>query len=179
MSGNGHGGSRRAWGWHALTPEWAAWIVESAGVAAGDVVLDLGAGTGALTDPLLARGARVVAVELHPGRSADLRARYGERVSVVRTDVRDLRLPRRPFRVVASPPYGASTDVVRLLLSCPRLLSADLVLQRAAVRRMVLSPPGARHAHRYLLDAGMPVPRRAFRPPPRVNSAVLRIRRLG
>lgn len=179
MSGNGRGGTRRAWGWHPLAPEWARRLVAAAEVGAGDVVLDLGAGTGALTGPLLARGARVVAVELHPGRATRLQERYGDAITVVRADLRDLRLPRRPFHVVASPPYNASTDVVRLLLSSTRLISADLVLQRAAARRMAERPPRARHANRYVLDVGMPVPRTAFRPPPKVDSAVLRIRRLG
>ena len=96
---------------------------------------------------------------------------------VVRTDLRELRLPRRPFRVVASPPYSASTDVLRLLLSTDRLLSADLVLQRSAARRLCERPPSARHARRYVLGLGMEVPRRAFAPPPRVDSVVLQVRR--
>ena len=143
-----------------------------------DLVLDLGAGDGALTTHLLTAGAEVVAVELHPRRAAALRERFADRdLTVVRCDLRDLRLPRRPFRVVSSPPYQLSTDLVRILLGTDRLLSADLVLQRAAVRRMVEQVPRARHARRYRLEAGGSVPRGAFRPPPRVDSAVLRIRR--
>jgi 23S rRNA (adenine-N6)-dimethyltransferase len=170
--------SRRDWGWHPLRPEWARRVVDAADVRPGDLVIDLGAGHGALTAPLLAAEASVIAVELHPRRAATLGERFaGHDLRVLRCDLRDLRLPRRPFRVVASPPYQLSTDLVRLLLRNDRLLSADLVLQRAAVRRMVDRPPSARRSRRYRLDAGMPVPRRAFRPPPRVDSAVLRIRR--
>ncbi len=144
----------------------------------GDLVLDLGAGHGALTAPLLATGARVIAVELHPRRAAVLRERFDDAaLRVVRTDLRDLRLPRRPFRVVASPPYQLSTDLVRLLLGSDLLAGADLVLERGAVRRMLERPPRARHARRYTLAAGLPVPRQAFRPSPRVDSRVLRIRR--
>ena len=170
--------SRRAWGWHPLRAEWAHRIVAAAEVRPGDLVLDLGAGHGALTGPLLEAGARVVAVELHPRRADLLRQRFAEReVRLVRCDLREVRLPRRPFRVVASPPYQVSTDVVRLLLGSDRLLSADLVLERGTVRRMVERPPRARHARRYTLGAGLPVPRQAFRPPPHVDSRVLRIRR--
>lgn len=172
--------SRRAWGWHPLRPEWAGRIVEAAGVRRGDLVLDLGAGDGALTAPLLDAGASVIAVELHPRRAARLHERLAGRTSdlrVVRCDLRELRLPSRPFRVVASPPYQLSTEVVRLLLGSDRLLSADLVLQRGAARRLAERPPRARHARRYRLGTGMPVPRRAFRPPPRVDSVVLRISR--
>lgn len=143
-------------------------------------MLDLGAGTGALTGPLLDAGAQVIAVELHPRRAAQLRERYADQpVTVVRTDLAELRLPRRPFRVVASPPYQLSTSVLRLLLGTDRLLSADLVLQRATARRLAASPPRARHTRRYLLEVGTPVPRSAFVPPPQVDSAVLRVSRPG
>jgi 23S rRNA (adenine-N6)-dimethyltransferase len=155
-------------------------VVDASPVTPGDLVLDLGAGTGALAGPLLDAGARVIAVELHPRRAALLRERYaGREVTVVRADLAELRLPRRPFRVVASPPYQLSTAVLRLLLGTDRLLSADLVLQRSAARRLAADPPRARHARRYLLEVGMPVPRSAFAPPPRVGSAVLRVIRPG
>lgn len=169
--------SRRDWGWHPLQPEWAQRLVDAAEVGASGLVVDLGAGTGALTDPLVRAGAWVIAVELDSGRAGRLRERFaGHDVTVVRADLETLRWPRRPFRVVASPPYNLTTLLVRRLLSQPRLQAADLVLQRAAARRLVADPPG-RHAHAYTLEVGMPVPRRAFNPPPRVDSAVLRVRR--
>lgn len=146
-------------------------------MAAGDLVVDAGAGTGALTGPLLAAGARVVAVELNARRGAILRSRFGAAITVVEADLRDLRLPRRPFRVVASPPYAVSTGLLALLLANDRLVSADLVLQRASARRLASAPPSRRHTHRYTLDLGISVPRRAFSPPPRVDSVVLRVRR--
>jgi 23S rRNA (adenine-N6)-dimethyltransferase len=176
VSGNG---SRRQWGWHPLDPEWAARIVLDAGIRPGDLVLDLGAGTGRLTEPLVEAGAHVLAVELHPGRAAAIRARFAAApVRVLQVDLARFRLPDRPFRVVSSPPYRAGTAVVRMLLGSPRLQSADLVLQRAAVRRLVERPPRARHARRYRLERGRSVPRSAFRPPPRVDSAVLAVRRV-
>jgi 23S rRNA (adenine-N6)-dimethyltransferase len=141
-------------------------------------VLDLGAGTGALTGPLVDAGAHVIAVELHPGRADGLRHRFaGEPVRVVSRDLADLYLPARPFQVVSSPPYALSTVLLRRLLACDRMLTADLVLQRAAARRLADRPPGARHTRLYELDVGQLVPRRAFDPPPQVDSAVLRVRR--
>jgi len=140
-------------------------------------VLDLGAGTGALTAPLLRTGAVVLAVELDEVRAAALRRRFaGRAVTVIRTDLADLRLPRRPFRVVANPPYSSASALVRLLLGHDRMLAADLVLQTAAARRLAADPPG-RHAHRYELTPGTTVPRRAFVPAPTVDSVLLRIRR--
>jgi 23S rRNA (adenine-N6)-dimethyltransferase len=170
-------GSRRTWGWHRLADEWAARIVTAAEVRPGELVLDIGAGTGALTNHLVLAEARVVAVELHPGRAALLRRRF-PRITVVEADVRSLALPRRTFRVVANPPYGITADLLHLLLSAgPRLVAADLVLQRAVVRKYVGQHTTAHPPRTYRMSAGLTLPRRAFYPPPRVDSAVLRIRR--
>lgn len=169
--------SRRAWGWHRLTDDWAARVVAAARIRPGQLVLDIGAGEGALTQPLVAAGARVVAVEPHPGRAAVLRRRFaGADVTVVECEVAALPLPRRPFRVVASPPYAVSSPLLRTLLAPgSRLIAADLVLQRAVTQRYAdRAGPGGR---RFELRPGQPVPRQAFRPPPRVDSAVLVIRR--
>jgi 23S rRNA (adenine-N6)-dimethyltransferase len=176
---SGHGRrTRRDWGWHRLRPEWATRVVEQAPLRAGDLVLDLGAGEGALTGPLAEAGVRVLAVELHERRVERLRERFAEHdVTVVHRDLDDLWLPRRPFRVVASPPYGRTTELVRLLLGSDRLLSADLVVQRSAARRLVERPPRARRARRARLELGLSVPRKAFDPEPQVDSVVLRIRR--
>jgi 23S rRNA (adenine-N6)-dimethyltransferase len=168
------------WGWHRLCDDAAARVVAAAGIAPGDLVVDVGAGDGALTGPLLRAGARVVAVELHPRRCELLRARFAdELVTVVETDARRYRWPTRPFRVVANPPYDVWAALLRSLLGRDsRLLSADLVLQRRVVRRIVST--GVASAHRrgrgYVFERGLAVPRSAFRPRPRVDSAVLRIR---
>ena len=170
------------WGWHPLTDAWARRVVAGSPVGAGDLVLDLGAGTGALTRPLLAARARVIALELHDGRLRDLRDLASEEpgLTVVRADVRDVLLPRRPFRVVSSPPYDGSSAVLdRLLSPGSRLLSADLVVQKQLARRFVEGrASGARRWLRtFRLEIAMPVPRKGFRHPPRVDSVVLSVRR--
>lgn len=167
----------RAWGWHRLDEAWAARIVNESGVRGGDLVLDIGAGKGALTEHLVAAGARVLAIELHPGRAEFLRRRFaGAEVKVVQVDAgSELLLPHKPFKVVANPPYTLSSALLRTLTSREsRLVRADLVLQKALARKAAEAWTGR---SRWRAEVGMSLPRNAFQPPPRVDSAVLVLRR--
>lgn len=182
MSGNGR---RGAWGWHPLRPDWADRIVAESGAGPGDLVFDLGAGTGALTLPLIEAGAEVVAIELHPGRVRQLRTLVRGRAKVVQADLGEFYVPSRPFRVVANPPYGLTTHLVRTLLAARGLRSADLVLQRGAARGLSRRPPmparsaGPSGGLRWSCRVGRHVPAAAFVVPPSVDSAVLQIRPLS
>jgi 23S rRNA (adenine-N6)-dimethyltransferase len=160
------------WGWHRLDPSAARHVVARAGVRHGDLVVDLGAGTGTLTAALVDAGARVLAIELHPARAAALRARFaGAPVTVVTVDVTRARLPRRPFRVVANPPWSLAETVRASLLRSPSLVRADLVLPRWLVRRW------AEHYPR--IDVGGSLRAESFTPqaPTGAAIAVLRGRR--
>ncbi len=166
--------SRRAWGWYRLTDTWAEQIVTAAGVRPGELVFDIGAGHGALTAPLVDAGARVLAVEPHPVRVTRLRERFATaQVTVLPITADELRLPPRPFRVVANPPYAITAALLhRLLGTSSGLYAVDVVLQRAVVRRYA----GTRQRG-WTTREGAALPRTAFRPPPRVDSSVLVIRR--
>lgn len=144
-------------------------------------MLDLGAGDGSLVRPLLDAGARVIAIELHPGRVQKLRERFGDTdgVQVVEHDLRDLRLPSRPFRVIANPPWSMAKPLLATLTAPrTRLVQADLVLQRGLVgdldRR---ASPGTGSRRRFRARYARSIPRTAFQPAPPGSAALLRLTR--
>jgi 23S rRNA (adenine-N6)-dimethyltransferase len=158
-------------------------LVDGASIRARDLVVDVGAGTGTITAALVERGARVVAVELHPQRAQILRERFRDaQVIVVQADASDLRLPRRPFRLVANPPFGVTSALLRrLLVPANQMLSADLVLPRHAAMRWVSARTSrnSRWTAIFAVDIARSLPRSAFVPRPTVDSVVLHIERLS
>jgi 23S rRNA (adenine-N6)-dimethyltransferase len=172
---------RRALGQNFLVDERAiAAVVGTLDPPPGALVLDLGAGAGALTAAVAARGARVLAVERDPGWARALRERaagWGD-VAVVHGDALAVPFPRVPFLVVSSAPYGISTKLVRRLLQDAHGLErAVLVLQLQAARRLAGRPAGGRFAATWApwfeLRVRRRIPAAAFRPVPSVVSAIL------
>jgi 23S rRNA (adenine-N6)-dimethyltransferase len=157
-------------------------IVADAGVCPGDLVVDLGAGTGMLTSALVRRGARVVAVEAD-GRNAARLRRACPDAAVVEADVRLFAWPREPFRVVANLPFAHAAEVCRLLFGDPRvpLASADLVVEwDFAAKRARLWPATAQTvvwSAWYELAVVRRIEPEAFVPRPSVAAGVLRARR--
>jgi len=159
-------------------------LVADAGVRPGDLVVDVGAGTGVLTGALDARGARVLAVELDGALARDLRRRFaGRPVEVVHADARELRWPGEPFAVVANLPFGISTALLRRLLGDPglRLRHAELVVEWGlAVKRTAAWPStllGVLWGVGFELRLVRRLPPEAFAPPPSVAAAILRASR--
>ena len=123
----------------------------------------------------------MVAIEVHPGRARQLRQRFGDAIVVVQADAADLRLPRQPYDVVANPPFGITTALLRRLLQPgSRLRTAHLILPEHAARRWAGpgAPGRARWSRTFTVELGDRMPRRAFRPPPPRDARILVIRRL-
>lgn len=152
-------------------------------------VLEIGPGHGALTLLLAARFRRVLAIELDGALAAGLRHRVAEQtaVEVMHADALDVPLDRfaaeRPWQVVGNLPYSVATPIVRRFLSCHELVTELVVMVQLEVAGRLAAPPGtgARglltverelHSECELLFTVAP---RSFRPPPRVESAVIRL----
>jgi 23S rRNA (adenine-N6)-dimethyltransferase len=157
-------------------------LVADARVAAGELVLDLGAGDGILTRALLDAGAAVVAVELDGRALARLRTRFADErhVDVVAADAVRVPLPREPFRVLANVPFAATSPILRRLLDRPQvpLTQLDAIVEWGfAVRKTAVWPStltgtfwGAWHE----LQLVRRIPRACFAPPPSVDAALFR-----
>jgi 23S rRNA (adenine-N6)-dimethyltransferase len=156
-------------------------LVTGSGVGPGELVVDIGAGNGLITQALARRGARVVAVERDPALVRRLRDRFGpgSGVTVAAGDVLTTPLPREPFAVVANIPFGITTKILRRLLGDAggRLRRADVIVQAEVARKRGTRGRGtllnASWEPWFEFDAGARVPRAAFRPQPRVDGAVL------
>ena len=170
---------RRGRGQHFLrSSKLAAELVRTAGIRRGDLVVDLGAGTGTLTAALLQRGASVVAVEIDAGLAAGLRRRFPH-VRVVEDDLLRAAFPGRQFKVVANLPFGCATAILRRLLD-PRVLleSADVIVDwHAASKRASVWPGTQLSAYWgawFELSVVRRLPRCVFAPFSSVDAGVLR-----
>lgn len=124
-------------------------LVEVALVKPGDVVLEVGPGTGVLTDALLMAGARVVACEIDRGLSQHLRERYagvsnfvlveGDAMPKLSLNPQAIEaIGSGPFRLVANLPYNiASPLMIELLISHSQCISQTVTIQKEVAQRLV------------------------------------------
>ncbi|MCG6989504.1 MAG: 16S rRNA (adenine(1518)-N(6)/adenine(1519)-N(6))-dimethyltransferase RsmA [Gemmatimonadetes bacterium] len=167
-------------------------IVEALGAGPDDEVLEIGPGRGALTHHLAGAVARLVAVELDDALAGALRDRYAGRddVSIVHGDVLKVRLRdhvRDPAAVVVvgNIPYNITSPILFRLLERPRPRVMVLMVQEEVGERLIA--PAGTSAYGALtvgvrsvatVERLFRVGRKAFRPAPRVDSAVVRVRPL-
>ncbi len=156
----------------------------------GDALVEIGPGLGALTEPLLSRGAAPTVIELDRDLAAHWR-RDG-RVQVLEADVLKVDFAAlaataaRPLRVVGNLPYNISTPILfHLLPLADRVRDQHFMLQKEVVERMLGAPGGKDYGRlsvmlqwRYAMESVLDVPPEAFDPPPKVESAVVRMQPL-
>ena len=166
-------------------------IVEAAELGASDDVLEVGPGPGVLTAALSERARSVTAVEIDERMVLLLEETLGARpnVRIVRADALRVDLyragPRPPTRVVANLPYQITTPLLERFLADPRRAPLVVVLvQREVARRISATPRDGRERgflSVFVQSFAQPrivrhVPRSAFRPAPRVDSAIVALR---
>ena len=162
-------------------------IADAAMLGDRDVVIEIGPGRGALTEELLKRAGRVIAVEIDHQLAENLRAKHaGEKnIEIVERDVLDVSLADLvdgPFVVVGNVPYYITTPILFHALQPPLPVRCVFLVQREVAERIV-APPGSREYGALSVNvqaiASAEVVRlvspRSFSPPPKVDSAVVRI----
>ena len=177
----------RRLGQHFLRAGSVAKLLEAIAPAPEDVFVEIGPGAGALTLPLARRAARVVAVEIDERLAASLAAKAPANVEIVRADAlaADLAALAAPgSRLVGNLPYYVSSPLMRRFLSLRgRVRDLHVMLQEEVARR-IASPPGSKEygilSVLYGLTANVDLaarfPAECFAPPPKVDSALLRVR---
>jgi 16S rRNA (adenine1518-N6/adenine1519-N6)-dimethyltransferase len=168
----------------------------------GDLVLEVGPGTGALTEELLARGCEVVASELDRGLAQLLRERFAQeavagRFTLVEGDVlatkRSLNaevvaaLGGRPFTLVANLPYAAGTPVmIALLVDHPECRGLYVTIQREVADRLLAGPGSKEYGPLAIIAQTLAevsrvavLPPECFWPRPEVTSAMVGVVRRG
>ncbi|SFJ54818.1 23S ribosomal RNA methyltransferase Erm [Thermoflavimicrobium dichotomicum] len=160
-------------------------LIEMAGIGSNDLVLDIGAGKGALTLPLAQKAGRVLAIENDPQFVQKLRVKLDKwsHVTIIERDILQVNLPRKPFCVVASIPYSITTPILGKLMDQPAtpLKKALLVIEKGAAKRFTANPTTNPRILKWRmffdLKMGRTLSPDHFSPPPRVDSAVLFINR--
>jgi 23S rRNA (adenine-N6)-dimethyltransferase len=176
---------RRRLGQNFLNPATADRLIEQAAFRPDELVVEIGAGSGAITLALLRRGVRVVAIESDRSWFERLRERVGAntQIRIVQGDFLAFRLPDEPFRVFGSLPFGRTTEMLQRLLDDPAaaMRRADLIVQWEVACKRAAAPPttllSTLWAPWWELRLGARIPATEFRPIPRVDGAVLTITR--
>lgn len=193
--------ARKRFGQHFLHDESVVdAIVRAIDPQPGDVMIEIGPGLSALTAPLLDRLDRLIAVELDRDLARRLRATWGEdRLQVVEADALTVDFPAlaagtRPgpgrdarLRIVGNLPYNISTPLLfHLMHWADQVRDQHFMLQREVIDRMVARPGDSQYGRlsvmlqaRYRMAHLFDVPPEAFDPPPKVMSAIVRMRPLA
>jgi 16S rRNA (adenine1518-N6/adenine1519-N6)-dimethyltransferase len=175
--------ARRRFGQHFLhDPGVLARIVDALDPSPADFLVEIGPGEGALTHPVLSRTGKMHVIEL----DRDLAARLSDpRITVHQADALEFDFGQFPagMRIVGNLPYNISTPLLfHLARFAGRVRDMHFMLQLEVVERMVAAPSTPEYGRlsvalqaRFRMKKLFKVPKGAFRPPPKVESAVVRL----
>jgi 16S rRNA (adenine1518-N6/adenine1519-N6)-dimethyltransferase len=164
-------------------------IAEAACGERTPLVIEIGAGRGALTESLLERADKIVAIELDPVLIQYLRHKFrdalaGGRLVLVESDILKADLTQWGSAVIAGNlPYYITSPILERLFQARGTWSQAVILVQAEVADRIVAQPGSRD-YGYLsvlvqiqarAERLFDVPRAAFKPPPKVDSAVVRL----
>lgn len=180
---------RKRFGQHFLEPAWADKLVKAIAPSPNDTFLEIGPGTGILTLRLAPKVKQLVAVEIDRDLIAALTPKLPANASIVTGDVLELDLaalaPGGPLRIAGNLPYNISSPILFRLLDLRGrrpIQDATLMLQREVADRIVAKPGSAEYGVLSVLlqwqatvTRVLTLPPGAFRPPPKVRSAVIQL----
>ena len=182
---------RKRFGQHFLTDQGIIEeIVQAIAPRPGQVVVEIGPGLAALTQPLVERLGKLTVIELDRDLARQLREH--PQLSVVESDIlkvdihglaRDTCAQGQKLRVVGNLPYNISTPILFHLLGAVDVIEDQhFMLQKEVIDRMVAAPATSDYGRlsvmlqwRYAMENVLFVPPQSFDPPPRVDSAVVRM----
>jgi 16S rRNA (adenine1518-N6/adenine1519-N6)-dimethyltransferase len=183
--------AKKRFGQHFLTDRhYVERIVRAIAPAGGDAMVEIGPGTGILTQELVPALDHLHVVEIDRELAAALHARFpAAKVTVHQADALDFDFESLPpmLRVVGNLPYNVSTPILfRMAALGERLRDCVFMLQKEVVERMVAAPATPQYGrlsvmlqYRFEMALQLRVPPGAFTPPPKVDSAVVRMVPLG
>ena len=179
---------RKRFGQHFLTDrDIIEDIVQAIAPQPGQAMVEIGPGLGAMTQPLVERLGHLTVIELDRDLAVQLRARANLTViesDVLRVDFRQLAdAANTKIRVVGNLPYNISTPILFHLLDVADAIEDQhFMLQKEVIDRMVAKPSTSDYSRlsvmlqwRYAMENVLFVPPASFDPPPRVNSAIVRM----
>lgn len=161
-------------------------IAAAAAESSPQTVIEIGAGTGALTEHLLRRAPRVIAIEIDPSLVERLRRRFASEpgLTLVHADVLQLDLAAWcPAVITGNLPYYIASAVIEKVLRLHRLMQLGVFLVQKEVAARLAAAPGSRDYGWLTVETQLlasaevlfSVPPGAFSPPPKVESAVIRL----
>jgi len=176
------------YGQHILkNPQVVQSMVEKAGILASDTILEIGPGTGNMTIKLLEKASKVVAVEVDERMVAEVQKRvmntpYKRKLSIINSDALKAELPFFDL-CIANLPYAISSPITfKLLLHRPAFRCAILMFQKEFADRLCAQPGDKVYSRLSVavqtlarVDRVMKVGKNNFKPPPKVESTVVRI----